>query len=139
MTESPTARARRIVDAYLERSMARDPEGARQYLAPDCRIVFTGGRVMDGPEDPPAFNAKRYDWVKKTILWVDAVENAETGAVHVWTTGHLHGAWPDGTAFDGNRFVDFFEVRDGLITRTEVWNDSAERLLAAAGLAEAPL
>ena len=47
----------------------------------------------------------------------------------VYCTGHLYGAWPDGTPFDHNRFVDRFVVEDGLIWETDVWNDSAEWLL----------
>ena len=39
----------------------------------------------------------------------------------------------DGTAFEGNRYVDRFTVRDGLIVSMEVWNDSAERLLERQG------
>ncbi|SLN10082.1 SnoaL-like domain protein [Roseivivax jejudonensis] len=139
MTDDIIAEAKRVVAAYLERSMAKDADGARGYMAPGCEIVFTGGRRMDGPEDPPAFNAKRYASVQKRPLRTDAVWNDEAGAVHVWTIGHLYGSWPDGAAFDGNRYVDFFAVQDGLIVRTEVWNDSAEILLARAGLAEAPL
>ncbi|WP_375258927.1 nuclear transport factor 2 family protein [Citreimonas sp.] len=139
MTQDPVAEAKRVVEAYLERSMARDAEGARRYMAPDCTVIFTGGRAMDGPEGPPAFNARRYAWVKKRFLRTDAVLDPDSGAVHVWNTGHLYGAWPDGEAFDGNRYVDFFAVKDGLIVRTEVWNDSAEILLHRAGLAEAPL
>lgn len=139
MTDDPVIEAKKIVEAYLTRSMEGDAVGARRYMAPDCEIVFTGGRRMQGPEDPPAFNALRYSWVKKRFLRTDALQDPETGAVHVWNTGHLYGAWPDGTPFDGNRYVDFFAVRDGLIRRTEVWNDSAEILLARAGLAEAPL
>jgi ketosteroid isomerase-like protein len=139
MTDDTIAEAKRIVAAYLERSMAKDAEGARRYMAQGCEIVFTGGRRMAGPEDPPAFNAKRYASVQKRPLRTDAVWNEDAGAVHVWATGHLHGEWPDGTPFDGNRYVDFFAVKDGLIVRTEVWNDSAEILLDRAGLSEAPL
>jgi hypothetical protein len=39
------------------------------------------------------------------------------------------GEWHDGTAFEGNRYVDRFVVRDGKIVRMDVWNDSAERIL----------
>ena len=59
------AAARATVAAYLDRSMAGDADGARAFLAPGCEIVFTGGRRMDGPEGPPAFNACRYAWVRK--------------------------------------------------------------------------
>ena len=139
MTEDILGQAKRIVDAYLECSMAGDADGAGRHMAPDCVIVFTGGRVMQGPEDPAAFNARRYAWVRKRVLRMDAALDETAGAVHVWNTGHLYGEWPDGQAFDGNRYVDFFAVRNGLITRTEVWNDSAEILLDRAGLSEAPL
>ena len=63
----------------------------------------------------------------------------ETGDVHVYNTGHLYGEWPDGTPFDGNRYMDIFTVRGRKIVSTDVWNDSAEILLDRAGLAEAPL
>ena len=62
-----------------------------------------------------------------------------TGEIRVYATGYLHGAWLDGEPFDGNRCIDVFVLRDGKIASTEVWNDSAERRLARAGLAEAPL
>jgi hypothetical protein len=53
----------------------------------------------------------------------------------VYNIGTLYGEWPDGTEFSGNRYVDRYVLRDGLIVRMEVWNDSAEILLARAGLA----
>jgi len=53
----------------------------------------------------------------------------------VYSLGTLYGAWPDGTAFEGNRYVDRYVVRHGLISRMDVWNDSAEWLLVRAGLA----
>ena len=94
---------------------------------------------MAGPAESAAFNAKRYKWVKKRFLRTDAALDAETGDVHVYNTGHLYGEWPDGTPFDGNRYIDIFVVRDGKIVSTDVWNDSAEILLERAGIAEAPL
>lgn len=42
--------------------------------------------------------------------------------------------WPDGTPFEGNRYVDHFVVRDGLIVQLHGWNDSAERLLTRHGI-----
>lgn len=139
MTSDPLAGAKAIVAAYLERSMVPDPEGAAAFLAPGARIIFTGGRRFDSAAGPTAFNARRYAWVKKRMQRMDAAPGDTAGDVHVYATGALYGAWPDGTPFDGNRYLDFFVVRGGLIVETEVWNDSAEILLARAGLAEAPL
>ena len=47
----------------------------------------------------------------------------------VYSVGTLYGEWPDGTPFEGNRYVDRFVVRDGQIVKMDVWNDSAERIL----------
>ena len=52
----------------------------------------------------------------------------------VYSLGTLYGEWPDGTPFEGNRYIDRFVVRDGLIVSQDVWNDSAERLLIKNGL-----
>ncbi|MBU2358499.1 MAG: nuclear transport factor 2 family protein [Alphaproteobacteria bacterium] len=135
----PVTHAKQVVEAYLERSMIPDPEGASAYVAAGLNITFTGGRAFTAPAQTTAFNAKRYAWVKKQFIRTDAALDPDTGDVHVYNTGHLYGAWPDGTPFDGNRYIDIFTVRDGLIVATQVWNDSAEILLDRAGLAEAPL
>jgi hypothetical protein len=135
----PVAAAKAVVEAYLERSMVPDPEGAAAYVAPGLKITFTGGRRFGAPGDATAFNAKRYKWVRKRFGRTDAALDPETGDVHVYNTGHLYGEWPDGTPFEDNRYMDAFVVRGGLIVSTDVWNDSAEILLYRAGLAEAPL
>jgi hypothetical protein len=138
-TVDPVAEAKDVVERYLELSMIPDPGAASALVAPGFELVFTGGRRFEGPAESAAFNARRYAWVKKRFLRTDAALNPETGDVHVYNTGYLYGAWPDGTAFETNRYLDRFVVRGGLIVRTDVWNDSAEILLARAGLAEAPL
>lgn len=135
----PVAEAKTIVERYLELSMVPDPEGASVFLAPGFELVFTGGRRFSGPAESAAFNAKRYAWVKKHFLRTDAALDPETGDVHVYNTGYLYGEWHDGTAFETNRYLDKFIVRDGKLVRTDVWNDSAEILLAKAALAEAEL
>ncbi|MFY0691657.1 MAG: nuclear transport factor 2 family protein [Paracoccaceae bacterium] len=135
----PVTSAKEIVESYLERSMVPDPEGAAAYVADDFRVLFTGGRKFSGPDQTAAFNAKRYKWVKKRFLRTDACLDAASGDVYVYNTGYLYGEWPDGTPFETNRYMDCFVVRDGKIVSTDVWNDSAEILLARAGLAEAPL
>lgn len=128
-----------VVAAYLERSMVPDPAGAAKFIAPELTITFTGGRRFSTPAETAAFNAKRYAWVKKRPGRMDAAIDPDTGDVHVYNSGHLYGAWRDGTPFDGNRYIDTFVLRDGLIVETQVWNDSAERLLDRAGLSEVSL
>ena len=46
--------------------------------------------------------------------------------VAVYVTGTLHGERPDGTPFEGIRFIDRFEVKAGKILKQDVWNDLAE-------------
>jgi hypothetical protein len=117
--------------------MIPDPEGARAFTAPDMRIRFTGGREFSQPGDTSAFNAGRYAWVKKRFERTDVVAGASEDEAIVYNIGTLYGAWPDGTPFEGNRYVDRYVVRHGLIVQMDVWNDSAEWLLVRAGLAEA--
>ncbi len=129
--------ARNLVEEFLRVIMIPDPVGARAFTAPDLRIRFTGGRLMSDPTECSAFNAGRYAWVKKRIARNDVVVGAGPDEAVVYSVGTLHGAWPDGTPFEGNRYVDRYVVRQGKITEMEVWNDSAEWLLVRAGLADA--
>jgi hypothetical protein len=128
-----------LVDEFLRLIMIPDPEAARRYTAPGLRIRFTGGRAMSDPAECTAFNRARYRWVKKRIERTEVVaRNASDpgGDDVVYSLGTLYGEWPDGTPFEGNRYVDRYVVNGGLITQMEVWNDSAEWLLVRAGLAE---
>lgn len=126
-----------VVENFLRIIMIPDPEGARAFTAPDMRIRFTGGREMKQPADASAFNASRYAWVKKRFERTDVVAGATEDEAIVYNIGTLHGAWPDGTPFEGNRYVDRYIVRQGKIVQMDVWNDSAEWMLVRAGLAEA--
>ena len=137
-TASPV-KAGETVDEFLRIIMIPDPVAARRFVSPSMRIRFTGGRAMKDPTECTAFNASRYKWVKKRIERTEIVGSI-TGAITdsadtvVYSLGTLYGEWPDGTPFEGNRYVDRYVVRDGLITEMDVWNDSAEWLLVRAGL-----
>jgi hypothetical protein len=74
--------------------------------------------------------------VKKRFERTDVAPGATPDEAVVYNTGTLYGAWPDGTEFEGNRYLDRFVVRAGKIVRMDVWNDSAEIILARRGLAE---
>lgn len=129
------ASAAAIVDEYLRVLMVPDPASAMRFVAPGLQIRFTGGRAMQAPADCAAFNATRYRWVKKRIERTETVAGGTPAETVVYSLGTLHGEWPDGTPFEGNRYVDRYVVRGGLITQMDVWNDSAEWLLVRARLA----
>ena len=122
-----TTSAADIVERFLVASMIPDPETAGTFMAPDVAITFTGGRKFGHPRETTAFNAMRYKWVKKKMERTDVAPGE--GDTVVYNTGTLYGEWPDGTPFEGNRYVDRFVVRDGMIVQMDVWNDSAERIL----------
>lgn len=123
-----------IVEEFLRVIMIPDPVGARAFISSELRIRFTGGREMRDPTECSAFNAGRYAWVKKRFERTDVVEGATDEEAVVYNIGTLYGEWPDNTPFVGNRYVDRYVVRQGKIVQMDVWNDSAEWLLARAGL-----
>ena len=127
-----TARAADIVERFLVASMVPDPETAARYISAELKITFTGGRKYGHPSETAAFNARRYRWVKKKMERTDVVPGS--GETIVYNLGTLYGEWPDGTPFEGNRYVDRFVVRGGKIVQMDVWNDSAERLLTRNGI-----
>lgn len=125
---SETDPAVAIAEAYLAAMEARDLELARSFVTQgDLDLVFPGGRHFTRIEDIVANSGGRYAKIGKTITRRNAW--SEGTVTHVLIAGALHGVWPDGTDFDGIRFIDLFALQDGLITRQEVWNDAGERLL----------
>ena len=131
---NPTTPAQ-VVDEFLRLVMIPDPASARRFVGVDLQIRFTGGRLMHDPAQSTAFNASRYRWVKKRIESTEVVTGGNADAAVVYSLGTLYGEWPDGTPFEGNRYVDRYVLKDGLIVQMDVWNDSAEWLLIRAGLA----
>ncbi|MFO1035211.1 MAG: nuclear transport factor 2 family protein [Geminicoccaceae bacterium] len=125
---------RRQVIAMVERFMLASMEGRREVtdvlMAPDIDVTFTGGRKFKDPSEVKGFNAGRYAHVRKKIERWDVAEAGEETVVY--SLGTLHGAWPDGTPFEGNRYVDRFVIRGGRIVKMDVWNDSAELMLLRA-------
>ena len=110
----------------------RIPKPRRATSPRTSKITFTGGRKYSHPRETAAFNAKRYKWVKKKMERTDVVPGVSETIVY--NLGTLYGEWPDGTPFEGNRYVDRFVVRGGKIVQMDVWNDSAERLLTRNGI-----
>jgi hypothetical protein len=127
---NPGRKAVEIVDRFLQLIMIPDPAQARNFVAQDLKIVFTGGVAMTDPSECAAYNAKRYAWVKKKFERYEVVEGASDQQTIVYSLGTLYGAWPDGQPFEANRYVDRYVIENGMITEMHVWNDSAERILA---------
>lgn len=121
-----------IVVEFLRLMEARDLEAARRHLHADFRMVFPAprnGTVLTALEDLVAFSASRYRFVRKTIENVD--ESYRGTVTTVFVSGTLSGERPDGTPFEGARFIDRFEVEAERIRRQEVWNDLALTLATA--------
>jgi hypothetical protein len=124
MAADPFAAAIAVATAYLAAMEERDLARAKSVLAPGVAFVFPGGARLTDIDAIVAGSAKRYQFVGKHIDGIDAAP--VPGGVAVYVRGRLHGRWLDGSAFDDIRFIDRIEVRDGLIVRQEVWNDSGE-------------
>ena len=131
------ASAAQTVDEFLRLIMIPDPVAARRYTAPGLRIRFTGGRAMRDPAEMRGLQREALQMGEEAhrAHRDRGLAAAAEGATMVYSLGTLYGEWPDGTPFEGNRYVDRYVVRDGLIVQMEVWNDSAEWLLVRAGLA----
>lgn len=113
-----------IVMEYLAAMEARDIATAQAMLGPGFRMVFPGTGPMTAISDLIAWARDRYRFVKKTYDGIDAMQG--DGVAVVYTRGTLYGEWPDGTPFEGIRFIDRFEISGGKIVLQDVWNDIAE-------------
>ncbi len=120
-----------LVAELLDATMVPDPDTAATFMAPGAVITFTGGVRFAHPREIAEYNRDRYKWVKKSYGAFDVAEG-ENDTV-VYSLGTLYGEWPDGTPFEGTRYIDRFVVKDGSVTRWDVWNDSAERILSRQG------
>lgn len=112
-----------IVRAYLSAMEARDLDTAQSMLAAGFTMTFPGTAPMTTLQELIDWSAPRYRFVKKTYKTFDTTGDGRI----VYCNGTLFGEWPDGTPFDGIRFIDRFEIEGGLITRQDVWNDMGER------------
>ena len=113
-----------LIRDYLAAMEARDLKTAQSMLADDFWMEFPGGLRMTRLEDLIAWSKPRYNKVGKIF---DDVSTAFTAdGVVVTAHGTLFGEWPDGTIFEGIRFIDRFTVSGNKITSQMVWNDIAE-------------
>ncbi len=114
-----------LVRGFLAAMEARDLDRAQSMLGAGFVMRFPGTEPMHSLEELIAWAKPRYRFVKKTYAGFDVMQGPGAETL-VYCRGTLSGEWPDGTAFDGIRFIDRFEVEDGRIVRQDVWNDIAE-------------
>lgn len=124
---TPMPAAGDAVRDYLAAMEARELERARSWLAPDFEMIFPGGARFTSLEELIAWAKPRYQWVKKRMERLD--EAPADDGVAVTCFGTLYGAWPDGSAFEGIRYMDWILVERGRLRRQLVWNDMGETML----------
>lgn len=120
--ELPDASA--LVRHFLERMQVRDLDAARQLLAPGFQMTFPGAAPMREFTQLLDWAKTRYSKIGKQYERFD--ESWAEDHTIVYCSGTLEGVWLDGSTFAGIRFIDRFEVAQGLIQRQDVWNDLAE-------------
>ena len=121
-----------VVRSYLDAMEARDLDRAKGMLGDGFKMVFLGPAVLHTLEELIAWSKDRYRSVGKTYDHFDEIAGSDGSPKSsvVYCFGTLHGVWLDGSAFDGIRFIDRFELRDGKIVDQKVWNDMGEVRLA---------
>lgn len=112
------------VTSFLLTMQQRDLAAAEGYLHPDFSMHFPGTDALHSLSALVDWSRTRYRFVEKTLADCELINRTDTTVVFV--RGTLSGEWPDGTPFSGIRFIDRFELRDGLLWRQDVWNDLAE-------------
>lgn len=112
-----------IVRSYLVAMEQRELDTAQSYLSDDFVMTFPGSGELTSLRQLVDWSRSRYRFVKKTLSSVTVAY--EMDKVQVFVLGTLAGEWPDGNVFDNIRFIDRFEMRNGLLVRQDVWNDLA--------------
>ena len=128
MTDSESHDVKQV-RAFLSAMEARDLASAERYLAANVVMQFPGAPPMQQLSDVVEWATTRYRRVSKIFYAVDLCRypNCDTSTTHsvVVCHGELAVEWLDGSTSTGVRFIDRFELTDGLITRQDVWNDLA--------------
>jgi ketosteroid isomerase-like protein len=111
-----------VVEEFFDRmDDDRRRETVGDLFVEDATITLPG-ETFTGPDAPTeflAFLAPRYEWAAKEFdRWITAGDA-------VVSIGTLYGVDTDGEEFSGVRYVDVYEVEDGLIRRLDVYNDLA--------------
>ena len=123
MMSYPDSHSTEQVRAFLSAMEARDLASAERHLATPVVMQFPGAPPMQQLNEVVEWAKTRYRRVSKTFHAVD--QCLYPNYCVVVCHGELTVEWLDGSTSTGVRFIDRFELTDGLITRQDVWNDLA--------------
>lgn len=112
-----------LVHDYLMAMEQRELDKAQSFLDEEFVMTFPGSGDLTSLGQLVEWSRGRYRFVTKTLTSTNVAY--ELDKVVVFVNGTLSGEWPDGTAFDGIRFIDRFEICDDRLLRQDVWNDLA--------------
>ncbi len=113
-----------LIDRYLQLCEDRELDAAATLMSRPVLLRFPGGQEYGSLAEMVAA-PKPYSWVRKHRDRY--LVGKEGDADVVVSIGRLYGHRLDGTPFDDVRYIDVFEVVDGLITTQNVWNDLSEK------------
>jgi phenylpyruvate tautomerase PptA (4-oxalocrotonate tautomerase family) len=116
--------ASEVVKFFLQAMQERNLQRAESFLHTDFAMCFPGGVKMRSLQEMIGWAQQRYSTIHKHYEQFE--ESWQGDVTVVFCHGTVQGTWLKGAPFEGIRFIDRMEVRDGLITRQDVWNDLAE-------------
>jgi len=120
-TDDQAKAPREIVEEFFARMEDNRRQSVDELFA-DTAVITVPGEQFSGLDAATAFLEflePRYDWAAKEFdRWIVEGET-------VISIGTLYGVGNDGVEFEGVRYVDIYEVRDGLISRLDIYNDLA--------------
>ncbi len=118
--------ARQGIGRFIQAVNDGDAPRAQACLAPGARLVFPGPTVFHQVADFLEWSGPRYEKVLYTYGPMELVAGA--GRTVVYAQGAVSGVFAGGVGFEGVRYVDRFEIENGLIVSKEVWSDMGDRL-----------
>jgi len=113
--------ASELVHSFLMSMQERNLEKAQTFIAPHFFMCVPSGVRMTQLHELVQWAQSRYKSIEKNFENIDECWTGE-GAI-VYCSGTLSGIFNDNKPFEKMRFIDRFEVVDGLIVRQDVWND----------------
>ncbi len=121
---SSSSQAVDVVETFLRLVEDRRLDEAAPFLTPGAVITFPGGRQFSSLQEQVTSSSRRFRSVRKVFEKFDVFEDGPAMVIYVF--GTLAGENLKGEVFSDVRFIDRFELRDGLIVDQKVWNVLAE-------------